>query len=99
MNWWRMETSSGALVEKGLKYFCKHSIAMSIKFKGLEILDIAKSVPLTENRNRGCPNNNKGWGSHLKVIINCVILFVKSLILILLYSTMTFCTVHVLFDN
>ena len=67
MNWWRMETSSGALVEKGLKYFCKHSIAMSIKFKGLEILDIAKSVPLTENRNGGRPKNNKGWGSHLKV--------------------------------
>ena len=24
------------------KYVCKHSIAMSIKFKGLEILDLAK---------------------------------------------------------
>ena len=47
------------------KYFCKHNIAMSIKFKGLEILDTAKSVPLTENRRRGRPKKNKGWWSHV----------------------------------
>ena len=47
------------------KYFCKHSIAMSIKFKGLEILDIAKSVPLTEKRKRGRPKKNEGWWSHV----------------------------------
>ena len=41
------------------KYFCKHNIAMSIKFKGLEILNTVKLVPLSENRRRGCPKKNK----------------------------------------
>ena len=71
-DWKYLKTNIYELVEDGnfykcscgegsKKYFCKHSIAMAIKFKGLEILDIAKSVPLTENRKRGRPKKNRGW--------------------------------------
>ena len=42
MNFWRMKTISEGLK----KYFSKHNIAISINFKGLNIFDTAKLVPL-----------------------------------------------------
>ena len=45
------------------KYFCKHNIGLSIKFKNYVIPDTAKSVPLAQKRKRGRPTKNKGWWS------------------------------------
>ena len=47
------------------KYFCKHNIALSIKFKDFVITDVAKSVPLNQKRKRGRPVKNKGWWSRV----------------------------------
>ena len=47
------------------KFFCKHNIALSIKFNSYQIPDTAKSVPLSENRRRGRPKKNLGWWSHV----------------------------------
>ena len=45
------------------KYFCKHNIGLSIKFKNYTIPDTAKSVPLAQKRKRGRPAKNKAWWS------------------------------------
>ena len=73
--WKRMKSSVYELIDDGeffkcncpagmKKYFCKHYIGLSVKFKNYKIPDTAKSVPLAQKRTRGRPAKNKGWWSH-----------------------------------
>ena len=74
--WKKMKSSLYELEEDGYffkcschiglkKYFCKHNIGLSIKFKNYSIPDTAKSLPLAHKRKRGRPTKNKGWWSRV----------------------------------
>ena len=65
MNWWRMENLQMLLWRRFKKVllqaqYCNvHKVQMSRNFGH------SQSVPLTENRKRGRPKENKGWWSHV----------------------------------